>query len=368
MKKVFKLYSNCIPVKGKNRSLICDLQRGNFEFIPNGLYDILKSYNGKKSVDEIKSIFENQYDDIIDEYFDFLLEKEFVFYTQNPNYFPKMDMSFSYPFEVSNAIVEIDSKTKDVLKIIDSLESVNCKFLEIRSYEIISLDIIENILEYISRNEMIISSVRVIIQFSNTINIQILQTIMENYPRVTCFIVVNSKDESYTPVDEKKQRFIFFTKLHIDNNLHCGKVYPNFFTSNIKMFTESINHNSCLHKKISIDKDGNIKNCPSIPQSFGNIKDTALENALNHPEFKKYWNLTKDSIEVCKDCEFRYICTDCRAYTEQTHVNPEGLDISKPLKCGYNPYTGEWEEWSTNPLKQKAIEHYGMQDLSKKYS
>ncbi|MFS4432339.1 SPASM domain-containing protein [Chryseobacterium sp. S90] len=100
-----------------------------------------------------------------------------------------------------------------------------------------------------------------------------------------------------------------------------------------------------------------------MSQSFGNITDSSLENALNHPELKKYWNLTKDSIEVCKNCEFRYICTDCRAYTEQTDINNEGLDISKPLKCGYNPYTGEWEEWSRNPLKQKAIEYYEMQDL-----
>lgn len=98
-------------------------------------------------------------------------------------------------------------------------------------------------------------------------------------------------------------------------------------------------------------------------QSFGNIKDTTLEDALNHKDFKKYWNLTKDKIEVCKDCEFRYICTDCRAYTERTHENEKGLDTSKPLKCGYNPYTGEWEEWSTNPLKQKAIKYYGMQEL-----
>ncbi|MEM8527245.1 MAG: hypothetical protein AAGG68_21570 [Bacteroidota bacterium] len=38
---------------------------------------------------------------------------------------------------------------------------------------------------------------------------------------------------------------------------------------------------------------------------------------------------------------------------------------SKPLKCGYNPYTGEWAEWSTNPLKQKAIAYYGMEELVK---
>jgi hypothetical protein len=33
---------------------------------------------------------------------------------------------------------------------------------------------------------------------------------------------------------------------------------------------------------------------------------------------------------------------------------------SKPLKCGYNPYTAEWAEWSQHPLKQDAIAYYGL--------
>ena len=102
-----------------------------------------------------------------------------------------------------------------------------------------------------------------------------------------------------------------------------------------------------------------------MSQSFGNIKDTTFGEALNHVDFKKYWTVTKDQIEVCKDCEFRHICTDCRAYTERNHFDGD-MDLSKPLKCGYSPYKGEWEEWSTNSLKQKAIEFYGMQELIKK--
>lgn len=160
---------------------------------------------------------------------------------------------------------------------------------------------------------------------------------------------------------------IFFDIQWIKNDIksfkHCGVVDSKYFYTNLKNFTESIHHNSCLNRKISIDINGDIKNCPSMPESYGNIKDTTLEEAINKPGFKKYWNVTKDDIEVCKDCEFRYICTDCRAYTERTKYSDEGLDLSKPLKCGYNPYTNEWAEWSTNPLKQKAIEYYGMQEI-----
>ena len=93
---------------------------------------------------------------------------------------------------------------------------------------------------------------------------------------------------------------------------------------------------------------------------FGNIQNTTLNEALNKTGFKKYWNINKDQIDVCKDCEFRYVCTDCRAYTENPTVN-----FSKPLKCGYDPYKGIWQDWSDNPLKKKQIEFYGITNTTK---
>jgi SPASM domain peptide maturase of grasp-with-spasm system len=149
----------------------------------------------------------------------------------------------------------------------------------------------------------------------------------------------------------------------IANNKHCGVIHPTYFSINIETFTESQHHNTCLNRKISIDENGEIKNCPSMAKSYGNIKDTKLIDVVNNPEFQKVWHIKKDEITKCKDCEFRHICTDCRAYIE----NPDDI-YSAPLKCGYDPYTGVWEEWSTNPLKQKAIEFYGMQELVKKTS
>lgn len=40
---------------------------------------------------------------------------------------------------------------------------------------------------------------------------------------------------------------------------------------------------------------------------------------------------------VCKDCEFRSICSDCRIYTENN-----GNEYSKPINCTYNPYISKW--------------------------
>jgi SPASM domain peptide maturase of grasp-with-spasm system len=174
-----------------------------------------------------------------------------------------------------------------------------------------------------------------------------------------------SKIILHSSIEEKALDFKSFNLTlvtYIEKNLKsfnfCGVVDQGYFSTRMLHFTESQNHNTCLNRKITVDGEGNIKNCPSMLESFGNIKDTTLQEALDKPNFKKYWNITKNQIEVCKDCEFRHICTDCRAYIEDSENQ-----YSKPLKCGYNPYNNVWEEWSSNPLKQKAIEYYDMQGL-----
>lgn len=113
---------------------------------------------------------------------------------------------------------------------------------------------------------------------------------------------------------------------------------PELFEINVDAFLESTQYNSCLNKKISIDSEGKIKNCPSMPEDFGSIKDKSLVDVSQNPIFKKYWRINKNEIETCKDCEFRHICSDCRA-----HIKDNKNIYSKPLKCHYDPYTATWE-------------------------
>ena len=354
--KKIKLFASSIPVKGITRSIICDIQRRSYLFIPNDLCDILLAHDGK-SLSKIKEIYSNQFDSIIDDYFQFLFDKEHIFYTDIPNSFPKLSLEWYDPFEVNNAIIDVDENF-DFDKILTQLNSLKCKFLEIRFWKDFNYD---EVLKFVEKEKLIFHSIGFIIPYSVNIKEEHLKNLFYNYPRVAYFIITNTPEPNSIQQQNNKDVKIIYIKEKISPSLHCGAINSEYFVVNTKLFTESQHHNTCLNRKISIDKDGNIKNCPSMAESFGNIKDTTLKEALNKPGFKKYWNINKDQIEVCKDCEFRHICTDCRAYIE----DPEN-QYSKPLKCGYNPYTNVWEEWSTNPLKQKAIEYYGMHDLVKK--
>ncbi|MBC9798467.1 grasp-with-spasm system SPASM domain peptide maturase [Sinomicrobium weinanense] len=347
----YKLFSNCVPVKGFNKSIIVDLQRNDYKNIPNSLYQILCSHK-ILDFEKLKCIYEDQ--KIIEEYKAFLIENEFIFECSEHevNNFPAISTDFYKPFHITNAVIEISNslsgKIHELKNSFDELGVQDCFLL---FYEE-NIEFLNDFFTVFDDSRLL--SVQLLYPTTKKINIK---RVAKQFPRVTKIIFFNAK---YDKIVDNTPAVIYSTK-SIDSFKFCGEI-NNYFVANTDTFLESLNHNSCLHKKIAIDRNGNIKNCPAMPQSFGNIKDTTLEEAFNHSEFKKYWNVTKDMIQVCKDCEFRHICTDCRAYTERTYFEGD-IDLSKPLKCGYNPYTNEWAEWSTSPIKQKAIEFYEMREL-----
>ena len=106
----YKLFANCIPSRGINKSIIIDLQRGNYKNIPNSLYDILKQ-NEILDFEKLKIEFNSI--KIINEYKKFLLDNEFIFKcTINEiNHFPKISTVFEKPYKVTNAIVEYSEYT-----------------------------------------------------------------------------------------------------------------------------------------------------------------------------------------------------------------------------------------------------------------
>ncbi len=103
---------------------------------------------------------------------------------------------------------------------------------------------------------------------------------------------------------------------------------------NLKLYLESLSFNNCLYKKISVDKDGFIKNCPSHKNHFGKLSEINMMDVVLKEDFMKLGKVNKDQVSVCKDCQFRYICTDCRAYLQN--------DYDKPKYCNYDPYKNVW--------------------------
>lgn len=346
----FNLFSDIFITKGATRILISDLQRNTSELYSLELYDLINELK-IHSIEDILKNYDDESKELVQEYIDYLLEEEYGFLSKNDwnKNFSPLDTEYNDYNHISDMFIELENI--DVLhKIKPSIINLEIRYLVIYSRISFSID------EFFLIDEMFKNSpleyISIFSPFHNNISQVNIKALSDTTLRIDNLTFYNCKKAPFKP-NKALEFTVNFTKQDLKIS-SCGKVDMKYFNTNMPKVLEAINHNSCLHKKIGIDIDGNIKNCPLMAGSFGNIHDTSLERALEMPGFKKYWNLTKDKIEVCKDCEFRYVCTDCRAFTEQSHIDENGFDTSKPLKCGYDPYTGKWKEWSKNPLKDKT--------------
>ena len=338
MKKYFKKYSNCILTKGIQRSVICDLQKQTFHIIPNTLYCILykRKYNRKKVIDLYKKFKDNRH--VLEDYFSFLIKNDLIILSDTKKElrrFPKLQEKHSVPHIILNAIMDIREKKYSYEKVINQLELLVCKDLMIRFFSEVSVNFLNKVIDTINSSD--IANIEIVIAYSQEVNESNINEIVKRSSKISKIYVHSTKVELKENILTSGNTKIIFTKQEINNSSCCGYISPKYFMSNYEMYLQGVSYNNCLYKKIGIDENGEIKNCPAMKKSFGNINNTSLIKVVDRKEFKKLWYLKKDDIEVCKVCEFRYLCSDCRTFLKK----PDNI-LSQPQKCNYNPYIAKW--------------------------
>ncbi len=111
-----------------------------------------------------------------------------------------------------------------------------------------------------------------------------------------------------------------------------------FMQTDRDTFIRRYNGHSCWQGKVTISSTGDAYPCiMQRAESGGNVREQSLREIVQGG-LRKYWDLSYDKIEVCRDCEYRYACHDCRPVT----LGPTGELTAKPLHCSYAPYQGEF--------------------------
>ena len=113
-----------------------------------------------------------------------------------------------------------------------------------------------------------------------------------------------------------------------------------FFNPTIYFYLDTINNNTTYNKRIFIGKNGELKNNEYDTEIYGNIKNLAfkeINDIIKSRSFQKKWKINKDKVEICKDCEYRYICEDLTPI-----VKGKGNKWHRSEKCDYEPYLGLW--------------------------
>lgn len=352
----YPLFSSCFQHVGFSRTLLVDTNRKRVHYIPNSLSEIL-NLSKKKTLNEILIHFSREEQEIIWEYIEFLVQNEFVtpMTKEDLKRFPPMSLKWDYPTLCSNAIIDVVNE--DAFSIFDSIKKlvqINCFHIQVRFFTTINTVRFEEIISFLNQSNIYTFDI-----CTNKITDDLLfykKCIELNWKFSKLEIYNWEKD--FIGVTDAVNSQIYFYKRILSSPTQCGIVDPKYFSHEIESITESLHFNSCLNRKLCIDHNGYVKNCPSMSQHFGHITDCNLEEVIQSPEFQKLWFINKDQIDVCQDCEFRYICPDCRCF-----IQDENDIYSQPMKCTYNPYICKWEgeegyisvsEWRTqNPKWNK---------------
>ena len=336
--QVFRLFACNVPVAGASRAIVCDLQRGELFHIPMELYTLLTEYEGR-TLGEIKAELAPEVAERVDAAFALLLENDLGVWLDPDEAarFPAIDLARERPATLDNAIIDVNRESRhDYPAIFAQLDELGCAHVELRFYDPVGLDELDRILEPTRRGRL--RSIQLVVPYAGWSAVD-FERLWTAHPRIATISVHGAPTREVLRPGRKLAVSHF--RQRIESSDACGRIHPGYFSINLETFSEAQKLNTCLSGKVGIDVAGKIKNCPSCTECFGDAGTTRLSDVVQLGAFRRLWNVQRDQVDVCRDCEYRYICTDCRAFVSDP--------LAKPAKCNYDPYAGEWRVLTPAP-------------------
>ncbi|WP_142683047.1 grasp-with-spasm system SPASM domain peptide maturase [Chitinophaga polysaccharea] len=329
--------TNCFIVDGAERSLIYDLHRNNYDIIPLELSAALKQC-GSGNFEELFSHLPEEDLDFYQPFIVNLIEMDYLIPIDEKEieFFDPMSTEWHYPYHLSTAIIEYSSDSPFSLKdVLARIDKVNCPAVEIRFTEAYDLEFYKELCGIF--NGMCFRHMDLLIQYKEGQEADFMVALKNIHPILFSITQYQAPKDEVVNNSESQYIGLKRTTRSYDEIVNNHSVLSRNFYINREFYTESLHHNSFFNGKIAILKNGMIKNGTNSFRSFGNILETDLSNIHNNEIFTELWGLSKDKIEICRDCEYRYMCMDSRIPI----LNSENKWVYEE-KCNYDPYTCKW--------------------------
>ncbi|TDG35653.1 hypothetical protein EZJ43_11565 [Pedobacter changchengzhani] len=322
MNNLFLRNQLCIPIKGYNRSIIYDIGRKDYFFIPKKHYDILNT-NGFIKFDKINDNNERK------ELINFLIKEEIIFevYDRNQkNRFKSLDRNFEAPNLTTNIVIH------------SNINAIFFDFIKgeyLLNLSIVAPEIDDDLFRVLNQiNGLEIDCIYLYIENFDSETFEEKRKLLAQYNLVFSVNFFNTK-----PKTELHQN-IYYNFYEQDFPSYIRRLTSDKLNINNEHFLEAYNFHSYYNGKLYMDKDGYIKNGLTNFKSFGNInemKSDVFLETISSSEFRELGEVKKTGTLVCCDCEFRYMCIDSR-------VPLKGKDKwYHDVECTYNPYLSVWE-------------------------
>ncbi|KAA5534577.1 grasp-with-spasm system SPASM domain peptide maturase [Taibaiella lutea] len=344
MKTFFKLFACCIPVRGYSRSVIYDVQRNAFEYIPNVFFELLQECR-QLSKEEMQQHYSAEDFEGILKFLDYLAEHEYGFWTRCPEEFPDLDLQWDYPGNISNAILEYHTgqSNYNLEQVLNDLAQLGCRYVQLRIFGEGSLQLLESIATMTAGSA--IKVMDIMMPYWQSLDWESIFALMRQHHRIIPFSVYDYPQDCLYPEQIKDDNFLSSRVNITTESFAAGNVKEESkeanFTVNTDFFCEAVTYNTGLNRKVCIDITGAIKNHISHEAVFGNASVDGLSEVVSQLSFQAKWKINNDKIERCKDCEYRFMCMD----NSDIEYREDG--IYKKQDCGYNPYTQTWDAQKT---------------------
>lgn len=349
---------SCFFTQGYNRSLLVDLERTKILPIPSSLIDFLKEleYNSLDDILLKSTLHEDNL--ILKEYFEFAVSNEYLLEIPDEidklALFPEINLEFKTPNIISNIVLDLRfNHIFNVELILKILEVLKCYDLQIIISKDMDLTYFES--QILKLSAFGIRSIELIVEFVADYD---FKKLVDNIKNISFVFIYSSPktemlNEHYYGIQQ------IFSSVNSFEYSYSKKI--EYFNTNMKLFSESQLHNTYFNQKLFISSKGEIKNAPETEGIFGfiqNIENPAeIKEIVQKTEFQKYWRVHKDLCDVCKDCEFKYLCVDNRLPFERK-LN----EWYHKIECNYNPYISKWEgEEGYKTLEECGVKSNGQE-------
>ncbi|MDN4754821.1 hypothetical protein QYZ87_09890 [Porphyromonadaceae bacterium W3.11] len=318
----------CVLVIGHNNSCIYDLQRNGIYRFPNKylcLFEVDKE-TGIYKVNSIDANFDNS-----QAFIDTLISNQLCISTTVNHFFRPIDLTY-YPQRIcENAIIDRDKYSSySMSSLAEKLSDVGCGAISIRYLYPVKLTEIER--DVIEFNNSTVRDIEIHCNILEGKSIENIKDFKRRYGRVCSFVFYEERERKVNHIGSNLT-VVTIDKPLLKRNM-CGGVSEFNMRAQTQFYIESKTFNNCLYRKICIDENGLIKNCPLMTNNYGHLDDHShqFRSIMKSEKFQEYWSITKDSVDDCKNCEFRYACLDCRCQAKN-----QNNTFTKQIKCEYNP-------------------------------
>lgn len=341
--KFINFFANCKVTIGYNRSILIDLQRKNYWYIPNELGSLIanKSYY---NVREFEQILHKNFDsNEVNSFLEFLLSEEIAFYSNKnvASRFPYLSNNTKEPYDLYVLHLKLNNYpiSFDRMKILE----IQIQNLIIETSILINLE--EELRFYQNSN---IRSISMIISY-HCYSEQEINEFIREFPKIIFIKLTES------PVEETTH----FCNVVIKKCLQ--KIVENYHEFNIdpKLYFESKKFNPYFYKRAFICDKGKFRNSEHT-KIIDNLKNSRLSSMIKKNNFRKYWNASKKITDICNDCEYQRICVDKRIPIKRKNENTWFFKED----CSYNPYIS----LENNNIEYLKPSELGVVSTSKSFS